>query len=281
MNMNCDNIAKSTRILIICESTYNGNTIKIAKAIQLALKCKLITPNDINTINIDDYDVIGLGSGIKFGKHDVKILKIINDIPIKKKKVFIFSTRCNPFIGKYHNYIKRILIENQCIIIGEFSALGFDATGPFSLIGGFNKGKPNERDIKRAERFVYNLNLLERPQDILKNKNMKRIENVQGCDVYKGEINGETITVYGSITSVNLSKCIGCGYCNKVCPTQVFEIKTVIENEKKLIKSYPIRQKNCVLCKKCMKACPTNSIFIRNSISNAFNVVKNNKYRYE
>jgi flavodoxin len=42
-------------------------------------------------------------------------------------------------------------------IIGEFSCKGFDTWGPFKLIGGLNKGKPDEEDFKSAERFANSL----------------------------------------------------------------------------------------------------------------------------
>ena len=42
-------------------------------------------------------------------------------------------------------------------IIGEFSCKGYDTFGPLKFIGGINKGKPDEKDLKRAREFAKTL----------------------------------------------------------------------------------------------------------------------------
>jgi len=38
--------------------------------------------------------------------------------------------------------------------VGEFNCLGWDNVGPLKFIGGINKGRPNENDIKKAKEFA-------------------------------------------------------------------------------------------------------------------------------
>ncbi|HQB84984.1 MAG TPA: hypothetical protein PLZ69_00920 [Candidatus Pacearchaeota archaeon] len=38
--------------------------------------------------------------------------------------------------------------------MGNFNCSGFDSYNLLKIIGGVNKGRPNEEDIKRAQTFV-------------------------------------------------------------------------------------------------------------------------------
>ena len=49
------------------------------------------------------------------------------------------------------------LEEKNKICLGIFSCKGFDNYGPFKLIGGINKGKPNEDDTQNLIKFLKNI----------------------------------------------------------------------------------------------------------------------------
>lgn len=49
--------------------------------------------------------------------------------------------------------LKEKLLEKGFDIIGEFSCRGFDTYGPWKLIGGKNKGRPNGKDLEKAKEF--------------------------------------------------------------------------------------------------------------------------------
>jgi flavodoxin len=53
--------------------------------------------------------------------------------------------------------LKEELSNKGFEIIGEFACKAFDTMGPFKLIGGLNKGKPDEEDFKNAESFANSL----------------------------------------------------------------------------------------------------------------------------
>ena len=59
--------------------------------------------------------------------------------------------------GLFDRAIKEKLSEKSFDIIGEFSCRGFDTVGPFKLIGGINKGRPNEKDFENARNFAKDL----------------------------------------------------------------------------------------------------------------------------
>ena len=102
--------------------------------------------------------MIGFGSGIYVGKHHKSILKLVNRIPFQKnKKSFIFSTggmKEGGIFNRFNKPLKEKLSEKGFRIIGEFSCPGYDTYGPFRIIGGVNKGRPNDQDLKKAEDFA-------------------------------------------------------------------------------------------------------------------------------
>lgn len=42
-------------------------------------------------------------------------------------------------------------------MLGEFGCKGYDTFGPFKLVGGIAKGRPNERDLEKAQAFFLGL----------------------------------------------------------------------------------------------------------------------------
>lgn len=142
------------KVLIIYYSVHHNNTEKVAKAISEVLDAKLERVSDVDANSVSEYDLVGFGSGIYFSKHHAALLHIVDKLPILKKKVFIFSTRGIGITGVYHRALKEKLLKKKCDIIGDFSCKGFNTYGPFKLIGGINKGRPNEKDLENARDFA-------------------------------------------------------------------------------------------------------------------------------
>lgn len=49
--------------------------------------------------------------------------------------------------------LARIAAEKGCSVLGEFGCKGYDTFGPFKLVGGLAKGRPDEGDLDRARSF--------------------------------------------------------------------------------------------------------------------------------
>ena len=118
------------KTIIIYVSTYQSNTLKIARSMASELSASLATTLEAEKIDLSDYDLIGLGSGINFAQHHRELLSFAKSHELKNRNIFIFSTRCRPFLGKYHQALKKILSNKGGNLIGEFSCRGFDRTGP-------------------------------------------------------------------------------------------------------------------------------------------------------
>lgn len=147
--------------LIIYESVHHKNTEKIAKAMAEVLKAELKKPQDVNIDSLKDYDLIGFGSGIYYGKFHKNVLELISKIKTENhQKVFVFSTSG---LGKeqYNDPVKKEFMEKDFEVIGSFASKGFDTYGPLKVVGGMAKGRPNEEDISMAREFAMKLSLHE------------------------------------------------------------------------------------------------------------------------
>jgi flavodoxin len=145
------------KVLITYNSVHRGNTEKIAEAMAAAIGADLKKYDEVDGYTILDYDLIGFGSGIYYGKTNKEMIEFIDSLPpIKNRKAFVFTTsgKGNP---KYSSELGEKVAEHGFKVIGEFACKAFDAWGPLKLIGGINKGRPNADDIKDAGIFVKGL----------------------------------------------------------------------------------------------------------------------------
>jgi flavodoxin len=145
------------KTLIVCVSEHHGNTKKIADAMAAVLDARVSHPDDVNVEELGDYDLIGLGSGIAFGKHYKRLLEFVDALPALHAKTFVFSTRGASHGASHHAALKSKLAEKGLTVVGEFSCRGFDTYGPMKLIGGIAKGRPNEQDLRDAQKFAESL----------------------------------------------------------------------------------------------------------------------------
>jgi flavodoxin len=146
------------KALIIYISVHHGNTEKVAKVMANILDAALLEVKQADASMLEQYDLIGFGSGIYFGKHHESLLDFVDKLPMmRNKKAFIFSTSGLRKIRVIHNFdkpLKEKLQRKGFDIIGEFSCRGFDTSRAAMIVGGINKGRPNAKDLKKAEDFV-------------------------------------------------------------------------------------------------------------------------------
>ncbi|MTI54836.1 flavodoxin family protein [Geosporobacter ferrireducens] len=145
------------KVLIICRSVHHNNTLSIAKAIGEELNAEIIKPSEFNSKTISDYDLIGFGSGIYNGKHHQSILNLIDELKAQNHKhTFIFSTSTIP-VEAMHKNLKKSLIAKEFQIVGEYYCKGFMNYSFTKHLGGFNKGRPNDKDLEKARDFAKKL----------------------------------------------------------------------------------------------------------------------------
>jgi flavodoxin len=149
------------KALIIYISVHHGNTEKVAKVMANILDADLLKVKQVNVIMLEQYDLIGFGSGIYVGKHHKSLLDFVDKLPvIRNKKAFIFSTsglRRIRFIHNFDEPLKEKLQRKGFDIIGEFSCRGFDTSWAAMIVGGINRNRPNTKDLKQVEDFARGL----------------------------------------------------------------------------------------------------------------------------
>ena len=102
-------------------SRHHGNTRQVLEAMAREGDVELIDVTTRQTVRLERYDCIGFASGI-----------------------YAFA---------FHPAVAEIAREKGCPVLGEFHCKGYDTFGPFRLVGGIAKGRPNIRDLENARRF--------------------------------------------------------------------------------------------------------------------------------
>lgn len=250
------------KTLIIVSSTYLGNTMKVAKAMADELKATIKSPKEVTLSAISSYDLIGLGSGIHFASHDKEMITLVEELYIANKKIFIFSTRCRPILGSYHNKLKSLIAQKKGILLGEFSCVGFDRTGPWVGMNGYNKNRPDSKDLFKSILFAMQIRKKAHPLSGFK-KAYFSSSTYEGLPLRSDGVNN----VVGNIVLLNTSTCIACGQCTKNCPMNVFSIKHTANTP------LPADETNCIMCGKCEKECPADAIFINETFGNGLRIL--------
>jgi len=147
--------------LLILYSYHHRNTEKIAKVIAKVLNTQIKTPKELQLEELNEFNLIGFGSGIYSAKHHKLLLELADSLPkVLDKKAFIFSTAAltgKRKIAEDHSQLREILQSKGYLIVDEFQCKGFNTNSFMKYFGGMNKGRPNAQDIKNAEKFAQNI----------------------------------------------------------------------------------------------------------------------------
>lgn len=167
--------AARTRSLIVLASYHHKNTEKVAKIIAEVLNAEVIAPQLVKKDELQEYDLVGFGSGVYGGKNHRSLLDLADNMPPSSGgKAFIFSTNGAPvsvygseryrhqaeyikMVEKNHLPLREKLRSKGYEVVGEFSCAGLNTNSFLRLFGGINKGRPNSEDLDHAEEFARDL----------------------------------------------------------------------------------------------------------------------------
>ncbi|WP_313180856.1 flavodoxin family protein [Lacrimispora sp.] len=140
---------------IIYHSEHHGNTKKILDAIVRQGDVTLIEASSNQHTDLSEYDLIGFASGNYYSKfHDSVLQYAEKNLPSGKKVFLIYTYGAKePRLDT----IKQITDLKGAQMMGTYGCLGFDTFGPFKLVGGIAKGRPNEEDIAGAIKFFMDI----------------------------------------------------------------------------------------------------------------------------
>lgn len=146
------------RSMLVVFSYHHNNTQKVAKVFADVIDAQIRTPQETGPEELQQYDLIGFGSGIYDGKHHKDLLDLADRLPsVIGKKVFLFSTSYDTRIDLIHSSLRIRLESKGYSIIDEFNCGGFNTNSFLKYFGGLNKGRPNAEDLRRAEAFAQGL----------------------------------------------------------------------------------------------------------------------------
>jgi flavodoxin len=147
------------KTLIIYVSVQQGNTKKVASAMADVLNAQLLEPEEVDIDTLSEYDLIGLGSGIYWGRFYKRLRNFVKKIPtFQNMKVFIFSTvGVSGHEKSPSKSIEKLLIKKGFNIAGKFSCLGFNTFFLSRILGRVNEGRPDTEDLERAREFARGL----------------------------------------------------------------------------------------------------------------------------
>jgi flavodoxin len=157
------------KCLLIVYSYHHNNTQKVAEEMAKVLDAEVKTPQQTTPEELQNYDLVGFGSGIDSGKNYKELLDFVDRLPqVTDKRAFVFSTSGMPvgvsgqqkleeYISKCHTALKEMLQSKGYTIVDEFGCAGFNTNKFLKYFGGLNKGRPNSEDLKRAEAFAEKL----------------------------------------------------------------------------------------------------------------------------
>ncbi|MCU0876869.1 MAG: flavodoxin family protein [Pirellulaceae bacterium] len=173
------------RAAVIYKSFHHGNTQRVAEVIADALGGELYSVEQAADLDASQFDLVGFGSGIYFCQHHRELRQFVAKWPDLPRWSFVFSTAGIATLAPlWHGTLVRLLRQGGSEVIGEFTCPGFDTFGPLWLVGGLHRGRPNERDLERANQFARELladpRIADSPARACDSKSANQASNRQG-----------------------------------------------------------------------------------------------------
>lgn len=137
-------------------SRHHGNTKKVLDAMAQGEKADLFDVTAGEAVDLEKYDLIGFASGIYFGKFHESVVDFARKHLPQGKKVFFVFTGGSPKQGNADG-IKAAIADKAPVFLGEYFCRGYDTYGPFKLVGGIAKGRPNQEELEQAKQFYDSL----------------------------------------------------------------------------------------------------------------------------
>ena len=133
-------------------SRHHGNTREILEAMAQAGDVELLDVTTRQTVRLENYDCVGFASGVYFGKFHDSVLSFARRYLPAGKAVF-FACTYGGGMGSSTRELEGLAAERRCPVLGSFGCKGYDTFGPFKLVGGIARGRPNEADLEQARSF--------------------------------------------------------------------------------------------------------------------------------
>lgn len=146
------------KTIILYYSNHHGNTKKLVDAIQASdpENVEILDVTKAGPKDLSEYEWIGVASGIYAGSFGKPLLNYLKDnLPPGKNVFILFTSAMN--MDSMSSSVRKVIEEKNCWVMGQYSCPGYNTFGPFKLVGGTAKGRPNKADLEGAVKFYKNL----------------------------------------------------------------------------------------------------------------------------
>ncbi|MFJ9692266.1 flavodoxin family protein [Kitasatospora sp. NPDC101183] len=140
------------KTVIVCASVSHGNTRRIADAMAQVLGAQVVSPEEAD---LTGADLVGFGSGVYYARLHPSLREFVEGLPQTDNKAFVFAT--SGFAVPYTRPLARRLAGKGFEVVGSFDCRALDTWGPFKLLGGIHKHRPNSDDLAAARAFASRL----------------------------------------------------------------------------------------------------------------------------
>jgi ferredoxin len=198
------------------------------------------------------YDLIGIGSPVRLGKMPAELKEFIDNMGyLKGKHCFVFNTHAALPVNFMKDAVTS-LRELGLMVIG-FKNWYCSVFLPYVPKPYFTDRHPDQIDLREAEDF--SREMVDRSRRIL-NGETHLIQELPEGELYNeiygakstGDLPVEVMQARSQGFTIDMSKCIRCGYCEVLCPTHSVDITgdTVFQK--------------CDQCWLCEQTCPVGAI---------------------
>ncbi len=244
------------KVLIIYFS-QTGGTEKIAKKINDGIlasgnECKLVKLKEVSTINLKDFDVMGLGCPTFFYREPMNVKKFIQNIEmVDKKPCFIFCTH-GSVMGNTFYHMSEELGKRGYLVIGSFDSYS-ESSLQFYPKEMHTAGHPDENELSEAKQFGENicetsLKISSGQLDLI--PKFELVENTWWARDSK-LMTLEFLRKLSPVFTINGEACTKCGTCQDNCPVDAIDITRDPPE---------IQKEGCIFCWFCEKSCPEGAI---------------------
>ena len=138
------------KTIIIYESVHHKNTEKVVNYISKQLPIEVCKLQDTSNLDLKEFDLIILASGIYYNKLHKRILKWLESTDISNKEIGILYT-CGFRYMDVSKKTSKYIVDKGGKYIGNCWCRGFDTYGLLAKIGGIAKGHPNNQDLNNIK----------------------------------------------------------------------------------------------------------------------------------
>ncbi|WP_405982766.1 flavodoxin family protein [Streptomyces sp. NBC_00158] len=144
---------------IVCASVSHGNTRRVADAMARVLGAQVLSPGEADLAELAAADLVGFGSGVFYGRLHPGLAALVRALPRARGRAFVFATSGLPGLSAAPatRALVRRLAGKGFRVDGSFTCRALDTWGPFGLVGGINRQRPDAGDLAAARAFAERL----------------------------------------------------------------------------------------------------------------------------